>query len=108
MPELKGKITPIFISVDPERDTPAKMKTYAAYFSPEIRALSGDAAQTEAALTAFKVYAKKVVLPDSALGYTIDHSSLIYLYDAEGRFVTGWDPSTETEILAAGLKDNVK
>lgn len=107
-PELKDKLTPIFISVDPERDTPAAMKTYAAYFSPEIRALSGNEAETEAALLAFKIYAKKVVLPDSALGYTMDHSSMIFLYDANGQFVTGWDSATEPEILAAGLKDNVK
>ena len=107
-PELAGKLTPVFISVDPERDTPARMKTYAAYFSPEIRALSGTPEQTAEVISAFKVYAKKVPLPDSALGYTMDHSSLIYLYDANGSFVTGWDPSIDSAKLAAELKQNVK
>ena len=107
-PELTKKLTPVFISVDPERDAPAKMKAYAAYFSPEIRALSGTPEQTAAAIAAFKVYAKKVPLPDSALGYTMDHSSLIYLYDADGAFVTGWDPSIASEKLAEELKRNVK
>lgn len=107
-PELAGKLTPVFISVDPERDTPDKMKAYAAYFSPEIRALSGTPEQTAEVISAFKVYAKKVPLPDSALGYTMDHSSLIYLYDADGAFVTGWDPTIASEKLAAELKQNVK
>lgn len=107
-PDLAGKLTPVFISVDPERDTPAKMKAYAAYFSPEIRALSGTPEQTAHVISAFKVYAKKVPLPDSALGYTMDHSSLIYLYDANGAFVTGWDPTIASEKLASELKQNVK
>lgn len=107
-PALTERLTPVFISVDPERDTPAEMKVYAGHFSPAIRALSGTPEQIRATLAAFKAYAKKVELPDSALGYTVDHSSLVYLYDAEGRFVTGWDPSVEPEVLAAALKDYVK
>lgn len=107
-PELKGKVTPVFISVDPERDTPEAMKTYAAYFSPDVRALTGTRAQVDAAIKAFKVYAKRVELPDSALGYTMDHSSLIYLYGPDGAFVTGWDPSIETEKLAEDLRKKVR
>lgn len=107
-PALADKITPVFISVDPERDTPEKMKTYAAYFSPTIRALSGTPDQIAAVLKAFKAYAKKVELPESALGYTMDHSSLLYLYGPDGAFVTAWDPSIETEKLAAALQQNVK
>lgn len=107
-PELNDKVVPVFISVDPERDTPEKMKAYAAYFSPEIRALVGNAEQTKAVLSAFKAYARKVQLPDSALGYTVDHSSLIYLYDAKGQFVTAFDPGLESEKLAAALQQNVK
>lgn len=107
-PELADRLTPVFISVDPARDTPEEVKIYAAHFSPAIRGLTGTPLQIEAVLTAFRVFAKRVELPDSALGYTIDHSSLIYLYDARGRFVTGFDPSLDVEKLAAALKDNVK
>jgi len=107
-PDIKGKLVPIFISVDPERDTPEKMKAYAAYFSPEIRALSGTPEETKAALSAFKAYAQKVPQPDSAMGYTMDHSSFIYLYGADGNFVTALDPGMDVGKLAAALQQNVK
>lgn len=107
-PELKGRLVPIFISVDPERDTPETMKTYAGYFSPEIRALTGTPEEIRATLAAFKVYARKVEQPGSALGYSMDHSSFIYLYGPDGAFVTAFDPAMETDKLAAALKQNVK
>jgi protein SCO1/2 len=106
-PALKGKVVPIFISVDPERDTPEKMKAYANYFSPEIRALTGSEAEIKATLSAFKAYARKVPQPDSALGYSMDHSSFIYLYGADGQFVTAFDPGMDTDKLAAALQQNV-
>ena len=107
-PGVKERLTPVLISVDPERDTPAVMKEYVAYFGPEFRGLTGTQAEIDAVVKAYKVYAKKVPLPDSALGYTMDHGGLIYLYDPAGAFVTAYDPGMDAEALAARLKENVK
>ena len=53
---------------------------------------------------AYRVYARRVPLEDSALGYTMDHSGLIYLYDPQGEFVRTYDPSIESAALADALK----
>jgi protein SCO1/2 len=107
-PELATRLTPILISVDPERDTPAAMKAYVAAFGPQFRGLTGTPEQVAAVVKAYKVYAKKVPLEGSALGYTMDHSSLIYLYGPDGAFVTAFDPSLDGPALAAKLKETVK
>lgn len=106
-PELKTKVTPVLVSVDPGRDTPAKMKEYVGYFGPEFVGLTGTPEQIGKVLKTYGVYAKKVEMPDSALGYTMDHSSLIYLYGPDGAFVTTMDPSMDSAALAAKLKENV-
>ena len=108
IPQTAAKVTPVLISVDPGRDTPEKLKTYAGYFSPDIRALTGTQDQIDAVLKAFKAYARKVELPDSALGYSMDHSSFIYLYGPDGAFLTALDPGLSEADLAAALQQNVK
>jgi len=107
-PELKDKVTPLLISVDPERDTPAAMKEYVAYFGPAFRGLTGTPDEIAAVLKAYGVYAKKVKLEGSALDYTVDHSSFIYLLGPDGRFITLFDPQQDSAALAARLKETVK
>lgn len=106
-PELKDKVTPVLITVDPARDTPEKMKEYVGYFGPTFRGLTGSPEQIASVLKVFGVYAKKVELKDSALGYTMDHSSFIYLFDRNGDFATLFDPTMESDAMAAKLKENV-
>lgn len=103
-PELLERLTPVLVSVDPERDTPGRMKEYLAYFGPAFRGLTGTPAQIDAMVKAYRVYARRVPLEDSALGYTMDHSGLIYLYDPQGEFVRTYDPSIESAALADALK----
>ena len=79
------KIRALYISVDPERDTPAVLKDYLASFDPRIIGLSGPRADVEAAMRAYRVYAKKVPLEDG--NYTMDHTALVYLMDKGGKFV---------------------
>lgn len=107
-PALVPRITPVLVSVDPERDTPDKMKAYVGYFGPTFRGLTGSPEEIGKVLKAYGVYAKKVELKDSALGYTVDHSSFIYLFDPDGNFVTVFDPSLDSAALAAKLKETVK
>jgi protein SCO1/2 len=78
------KIQPVFVTVDPERDTAQVLKEYVAAFGPDVVALRGDLEQTQAAAKAFKVYFAKV--PGKEPGsYTIDHTAGAYVFDREGR-----------------------
>lgn len=75
--EIAQKITPIFVTIDPERDTVQKMKDYVSLFHPDLVGLTGTIKQTEAIKKAYKVYAAKVK-DDTMHEYTMDHSSFIY------------------------------
>lgn len=77
-------VQPVFVTVDPERDTAQVLKEYVAAFGPDVVALRGDLAQTQAAAKAFKVFFAKV--PGKEAGsYTIDHTAGAYVFDREGR-----------------------
>ena len=78
------KLQAVFITVDPERDTPELLKAYMANFDPSFLALRGTPEQTAAVAKDFKIYAKKVE-GKSATSYTMDHSAQSYLYDPQGR-----------------------
>jgi protein SCO1 len=72
----------LFVTVDPERDTPALLRDYMAAFDPAFMALSGDAAAAQAAADGFRVYYKKIPTGSS---YTMDHTALTYLLDRQGQ-----------------------
>ncbi|MFB6418071.1 MULTISPECIES: SCO family protein [Bradyrhizobium] len=96
------KINAVFISVDPERDTPATMKEYLSSFDPHLEGLSGDPAETAKVISSYRVYAKKVPTKDG--DYTMDHTALIYLMDRDGRFVSPFNLKRTPEEAAADLK----
>ena len=96
------KVNAIFISVDPERDTPAAMKDYLSSFDPHLEGLSGDSAETAKVITSYRVYAKKVPTKDG--DYTMDHTALIYLMDRDGRFVSPFNLKRTPEEAAVELK----
>jgi len=73
----------LFITVDPERDTPALLAKYAPAFNPDFLGLSGDADTTARTAKEFKVFYQKQPLPGG--GYSVDHSAGTYIYDAAGR-----------------------
>ena len=79
-----AKVQGIFITVDPERDTPEVLKAYMANFGPDFVALRGSPEQLAAVAKDFKVYYKKVEgkTPGS---YTMDHSAASFVYDPQGR-----------------------
>lgn len=76
------QVQPLFISVDPERDTPETLKNYVDLFLPELVGLTGTMDQIAAVKSSYKIYAAKVPEGDS---YTMDHSSYIYLVDPAGK-----------------------
>ena len=92
----------LFITVDPERDTPAVMKDYLSSFDPHLRGATGDRAAIDAAEKAYRVYAKKV--PTTNGDYSMDHTALVYLMDKQGRFVAPFSLKRRPEEAAADLK----
>jgi protein SCO1/2 len=79
------RVRALFITVDPERDTPDKMKEYLSSFDPRLTGLTGDPEAVAAVAKAYRVYFKKVPLDQG--GYTMDHTAIVYLMDKDGRFV---------------------
>ena len=101
--EAAAKVQPVFITIDPERDTPAKLKEYIASFYPSIVALSGTAAQTAEAAKAYQVYYTKTNEADGE-DYMMDHSSLIYLMDPQGHFITTFNEDADPAVLVKALQ----
>lgn len=99
------RVRALFITVDPERDTPEKLKDYLASFDPHLRGLTGDPESVAAVLKAYRVYAKKV--PLDAGGYTMDHTALVYLMDKNGRFVAPFNLKRKPEEAAADLRRQI-
>jgi protein SCO1 len=92
----------LFITVDPERDTPAVMKDYLSSFDPHLSGLTGNPAEIAAVAKAYRVYFKKVPLEQG--GYTMDHTAIVYLMDKDGRFVSPFNLKRPTDAAAADLR----
>lgn len=103
-PKLAAQVAPIFITIDPERDTVEALAAYAPHFHERLVALTGTAAQVAAAAKAYRVYFAKVE-DDSASDYLVDHSGFIYLMDPEGRYLTHFThDATPDTILQAVMR----
>ncbi|NRP35398.1 MULTISPECIES: SCO family protein [unclassified Marinobacterium] len=85
--EQLNQIQPIFYSVDPDRDSLEQLQVYSQFFSPLILGMTGSRQQIDSAIKLYGAYYRMVEQPDSAMGYTVDHSSKIYLIDQQGEFL---------------------
>ncbi len=94
-------VVPIFISIDPERDTPAILKSYLSSFGTRFVGLTGTADEVAKAAKAYRVYYQKVALEGG--GYTMNHSSIIYLMGPDGKFVSHYEIENGPDALAADL-----
>lgn len=101
-PALAKQVQPIFITVDPERDTPEKVGEFAAAFSPQLIGLTGTPEQIDAAKSAFKVSASKGAMQPGG-GYLVNHTSLTYLFDREGKPLGTLPTDKGPEAVAAEL-----
>lgn len=100
------KVIPVFITVDPERDTPAQLKMYVSHFSPRMVGLTGTPAQIKAAAKAYRVYYAKVqekgAAPDD---YAMDHTSIIYLMGPDGKFRAHFSYDTGADAIAKRIRE---
>jgi protein SCO1/2 len=97
------KVVPIFITLDPERDTPQAMANYVKSFGPNFVGLTGSPEAIAAAAKAYRVAYSKVENKDSAGDYSVDHSALVYLMDPEGRYVTHFSYGLSADQMAEKL-----
>lgn len=102
-----AQLQPLFVTVDPERDTQDALKARLAH-DDRILGLTGSREEIEAAKKAFKVYAEREDLPGSALGYTVNHISLFYILDRQGRLTVALRDSLTPPQLAEMLRRSLR
>jgi cytochrome oxidase Cu insertion factor (SCO1/SenC/PrrC family) len=102
-PDTPKKVNLVFITVDPERDTPALMKGYVENFGPTFIGLTGTQEQITQVARAYRVYYQKVPGKNGS-PYLMDHSSIVYLLDRNGRFVTHFTHEAKAEAIAAAVQ----
>ncbi len=98
----RSAVRPVFITVDPERDTPEVLKSYVTSFDAPILALTGTPEEIAQAAKGYRVYYAKH--PEAGGDYSMDHSSVIYVMDPEGRFTASFTHQSTPEEIAERLK----
>jgi protein SCO1/2 len=96
------KVNALFVTVDPERDTPETLIEYLSSFNPRLIGVGGDPDALAAVAKAYRVYYKKVPLKDG--DYTMDHTAIVYLMDKNGQFVSPFNLKRRPEDSAAELR----
>jgi cytochrome oxidase Cu insertion factor (SCO1/SenC/PrrC family) len=105
---LGEDVVPVFITVDPERDTPDLMGQYIANFHPRFRALTGTAAAAKQAADGYRVFFRKAVASAAASGdpssYMMEHSGFVYFMGRDGAYITHFGTQTTAEAMAARIR----
>jgi cytochrome oxidase Cu insertion factor (SCO1/SenC/PrrC family) len=96
------EVAPIFVTVDPARDTSTQMKLYIGSFDPRFEALTGTPQQIQAVAGEYRVYYRKA--DDDGNAYTVDHSSVIYLMGRDGRYLGHFNPGIGADEMAKSLQ----
>ncbi|MGC2856167.1 SCO family protein [Novispirillum sp. DQ9] len=108
-PATAARIEPVFITVDPERDTPEVVGEYVSHFHPRLRGLSGSVEQVRAVTKAYRVYAAKADQDDKdPTSYLMDHSAIAYVMGPDGAFLTHLSHGVTAEQVAGILAKHVQ
>ncbi|MFT6916947.1 MAG: protein SCO1/2 [Motiliproteus sp.] len=102
--EQQQQIQPLFISVDPERDTLEQLDQYSRYFFPSLLGITGSKAEVDRVVSAYGAFYRRVEMSGSALAYSVDHSARIYLIDRRGQLVNILNHNTPAAELARALQ----
>jgi protein SCO1/2 len=98
-------LAPVFISVDPARDTPEVLSAYVKAFSPRITGLTGSFDEAASAAKAYRVYFRKTGSGQD--DYTVDHSAFVYLMDRDGNYLTHFTFNTPADAIASVVKKHL-
>jgi protein SCO1/2 len=102
--EQADQVEFVMVTVDPERDSSARLKEYLGFFDDSFIGLRGDDAQTQSVKESYGVVSNRVEYPESATGYLVDHTSLIYVIDQQGRFRLTYPYGTDPALIVADLQ----
>lgn len=105
-PERAERVAPIFITVDPQRDTVEQLEAYASSFHPRLVALTGTDAEVKAAARAYRVYFERVE-GENGGDYLMDHTSFIYLMGPDGQYRTHFGHTTSPKAIAEGIRQEL-
>jgi cytochrome oxidase Cu insertion factor (SCO1/SenC/PrrC family) len=100
-------VQPLFITLDPERDTPEHLAGYVELFHPRLIGLTGDGDAIRNAADAYRVFYARVPRSDGS-NYTVDHSAFIYVIDRNGRYLGFFPPSTPPDRIADVIRPLVE
>ena len=101
---LRQKLLTVFVTIDPKRDTPQKLKEYLQYFNINALGLTGTKQEIDTVVDAYKATYEKVVTNSSALGYLFDHTDYVYLIDAQGKTEHLFHPEDNARDMAQIIK----
>lgn len=104
-PALADKINPVFVTVDPERDTPEVMAEYVKFFHDKMIGLTGTVEQVNTIKSAYRVYAAKA---DDSVDYLVDHTSYTYLMDEDGQLLKHFNHGEDPEKMASLISSLIK
>ena len=102
-----ASVQPLFISVDPERDTSEHLAEYVRLFHPRLIGLTGSAEVIRRAANAYKVYYAKVPFGKAGSDYTVDHTAFIYLMDREGNYLGFFPPGTSADRMVEIIRPHL-
>lgn len=106
-PEERERVQVLFVSVDPERDTPERLREYTAYFAPDILGLTGTPQQLASTAALYGAAYRRGEEGSSAMGYSVDHSAFTYLLDTTGNLKQTLDHATPPERIAAAIRSQL-
>ena len=99
----REEVWPIFITIDPERDTVEEIADYVSLFHGDMIGLTGSVEQIDAAADAYRVYRAKAVVDEGSDEYFVDHSSFYYVMDPNGRYAVHFGHEATEEEIAQGV-----
>jgi len=101
-------VQPLFITLDPERDTVESLAQYVPLFHPRLLGLTGGVADVMQAADAYRVYYKRVSTESKPDDYTVDHSAFIYLIGRDGKYLGFFPPGTDAAKMVGMIRPHLK
>lgn len=103
-----GKVQPLFVTLDPQRDTVESLAQYVPLFHPRLVGLTGSSDAVQKAADAYRVFFKRVTTGPKPGDYTVDHSAFIYLMDRNGKYLTFFPPGTDADKIVSMVRASLR